>query len=70
MLDNAAATLVAKGIISPRDEKLLADRSDIEAIDDSLAFNIQGNASISNMAQCQRVIGNEVRALSTSIHRL
>jgi hypothetical protein len=42
MLDDAAATTVAKGIITTQDEKLLADRFDVEAINDSMAFSIQG----------------------------
>lgn len=50
MLDDAIATSVAKGIITPRDEKLLADRSDAEAINESMEFSIQGATSISNMA--------------------
>jgi hypothetical protein len=40
MLDDATVALVARSIITPRDEKLLADRSDPEAINDSMAFNI------------------------------
>jgi hypothetical protein len=30
----------SKGIITPRDGKLLADRSDVEAFNDSMAFSI------------------------------
>jgi hypothetical protein len=40
---------VAKGIITQRDEKLLADWSGAEA-NDSMAFSIQGATSVSNMA--------------------
>jgi len=40
MLDDATATSMARGIITPRDGKLLADRSDVEAINDSMAFSI------------------------------
>jgi hypothetical protein len=50
MLDDAIAASMAKGIITPRDEKLLADRFDTEAINDSMAFSIQGATSVSNMA--------------------
>ncbi|GFY99408.1 hypothetical protein Acr_13g0008090 [Actinidia rufa] len=35
MLDDAVAASVARGIITPQDEKLLADRTDVEAINDS-----------------------------------
>jgi hypothetical protein len=51
MLDDAVATSVAQGIMTPRDEKLLADRTDAQAINDSLAFSIQGASSVSNMAR-------------------
>jgi hypothetical protein len=61
MLDDAIATSVAKCIITSRDEKLLAERSDAEAINDSMAFSIQGTTSISNMARCLYVRGKEVQ---------
>jgi hypothetical protein len=51
MLDDAIVASVAKGIITPWDEKLLADRSDAEAINDSMAFSMQGATSVSNMAR-------------------
>jgi len=51
MLDDAIVISVAKGIITPRDEKLLAEKSDVEAIKDSMAFSIQGTTSVSNMAR-------------------
>jgi hypothetical protein len=54
MLDDAIATSVAKRIITPRDEKLLADRYDAEAINDSMAFSIQGATSVSNMAHMSK----------------
>jgi hypothetical protein len=65
MLDDAIATSVAKRIITPRDEKLLADRYDAEAINDSMAFSIQGATSVSNMARHLHVRGNEVQSLRT-----
>ncbi|GFS42007.1 hypothetical protein Acr_00g0077630 [Actinidia rufa] len=46
MLDDAVAALVAKGIITPQDEKLLANRTDIEAINDSMALSIQCASSV------------------------
>jgi Flp pilus assembly protein TadD len=67
MLDDAIAASMAKGIITPRDEKLLADRFDTEAINDSMAFSIQGATSVSNMAQSLYVRGNEVQALRTQV---
>jgi len=67
IIDDAIAGSVAKGIITPRDEKLLADRSDTEAINDSMAFSIQGATSISNMTRCLHVRGNEVKVLRTQV---
>jgi hypothetical protein len=67
MLDDAIAGSVAKGIITPRDETLLADRSDAEAINDSMAFSIQGATSVSNMVRRLHVWGNEVQALRTQV---
>jgi len=55
---------VAKGIITPRDEKLLADRFDAEAINDSMAFSMQGATSVSNIQnwrKTQTVIENNTR---------
>jgi hypothetical protein len=67
MLDDAIVTSVAKCIITPRDEKLLAEKTDAEAINDSMAFSIQGTTTISNMARRLHVRGNEVRALRTQV---
>jgi cell shape-determining protein MreC len=67
MLDDAIAASVAKGIITPRDEKLLANRSDVEAINDSIAFSMQGVTSVSNMARRLHIRGNEVQALRTQV---
>jgi predicted nucleic acid-binding Zn-ribbon protein len=67
MLDDAVAASVAQGIITPRDEKLLANRTDAQAINDSLAFSIQGASSVSNMARRLQARGNEIQALKAQI---
>ena len=46
---------------------LLADRTEAQAINDSLVFTIQCNASVSNMSQRLHDRGREVRALSTQV---
>jgi hypothetical protein len=51
MLDDAIVTSKAKGIITPRDEKLLVEKTNAEAINDSMAFSIQGTTSVPNMAR-------------------
>ena len=50
MLNDEIAASVAKVIITPRDETLLANRTDVEAINDSMIFSIHGASSVSNMA--------------------
>jgi chromosome segregation ATPase len=45
----------------------LADRSDVEAINDSMAFSIQGAASVSNMAQRLQVRGSEIQSLQNQV---
>ncbi|GFZ11156.1 hypothetical protein Acr_22g0005540 [Actinidia rufa] len=60
MLDDGIAASVAKGIITPLDEKLLANRTDDEAINESMALSIQCASSVSNMARRLQVRGNEV----------
>jgi hypothetical protein len=67
MLDDEIATSVAKCIITPRNENLLADRTDAQAIKDSMVFSIQGTTSVSNMARRLHVRGNEVQALRTQV---
>jgi predicted RNase H-like nuclease (RuvC/YqgF family) len=67
MLDDTVAASVAQGIITPRDEKLLADRTNAQAINDSLAFSIQGASSVSNMARRLQVRGNEIQALKAQV---
>ncbi|GFS46580.1 hypothetical protein Acr_00g0103110 [Actinidia rufa] len=67
MLDDAIAASVAKCIITPQDKKLLANRTDAKAINDSKAFSIQGASSVSNMARRLHVRGNEVQTLRTQV---
>ena len=54
----------------PQNEKLLANRTDAEAINDSMAFGIQDASSISNMARRLHVRGNEVQALKIQVLKL
>ncbi|GFS40356.1 hypothetical protein Acr_00g0068070 [Actinidia rufa] len=67
MLDDDIAASVAKGIITPLDEKLLANRTDEEAINESMALSIQCASSNSNMAQRLQVLGTEVQELRTQV---
>ncbi|GFY84692.1 hypothetical protein Acr_03g0014660 [Actinidia rufa] len=67
MLDDDIAASVAKGIITPLDEKLLANRTVDEAINESMALSIQCAYSVSNMARRLQVRGNEVQELRTQV---
>jgi hypothetical protein len=67
MLDDVVAASVARGIITPRDKKLLADWYDVVAINNSMAFSIQGAACVSNMAQRLQVRGSEIRSLQNQV---
>jgi hypothetical protein len=67
MLDDATTASMARSIITPRDEKLLANPFDADAINDSMAFNIQSTASVSNMVRRLQVRGNEVQSLQNQV---
>ncbi|GFY80473.1 hypothetical protein Acr_01g0002820 [Actinidia rufa] len=67
MLDDAIVASVAKGIINPRDETLLANKIDAEVINDSMAFSIQSASSVLNTARRLHVQGNEVQPLTTQV---
>ncbi|GFZ03505.1 hypothetical protein Acr_16g0001290 [Actinidia rufa] len=67
ILDDDIAASVAKGIITPLDEKLLENRTDDEAINESMALSIYCASSVSNMARRLQVRGNEVQELRTQV---
>jgi hypothetical protein len=60
MLNNSIAMAMAKGLVTPRDQRLLADRSDADAVNDSLAFSIQGAASVFDMSRRLSVRNEEM----------
>ncbi|KAM2163264.1 hypothetical protein ACFX1Q_040970 [Malus domestica] len=51
MKNDMTAAVVARNLVTPKDNRLLAKQSDELAIKDSLAFNVQCAGSVSNMAQ-------------------
>ncbi|KAM1826070.1 hypothetical protein ACFX13_025467 [Malus domestica] len=51
MKNDMTATVVARNLLTPKDNKLLSKWSDELAIKDSLALNVQCTGSVSNMAQ-------------------
>ncbi|KAM1611245.1 hypothetical protein ACFX1Z_000042 [Malus domestica] len=51
MKNDMAAAVVARNILTPKDNRLLSKRSDELAVQDSLALSVQCAGSVSNMAQ-------------------
>jgi hypothetical protein len=63
MLNDSIAMAVAKGLVTPQDQRLLVDRSDADAVNNSLAFSIQDVASIFDMARRLSVRNKEMKIL-------
>ncbi|KAM2228021.1 hypothetical protein ACFXTI_014765 [Malus domestica] len=51
MKNDMTAAVVARNLVTPRDNRLLARRSDELAVKESLALSVQCAGSVSNMAQ-------------------
>ncbi|KAM1472320.1 hypothetical protein ACFXTO_043112 [Malus domestica] len=51
MKNDMTAAVVARNILTPRDDRLLSKWSDELAVKDSLAFSVQCVGSVSNMTQ-------------------
>ncbi|KAM1342589.1 hypothetical protein ACFX15_006612 [Malus domestica] len=78
MKNDMIAAVLAKNLLSPKDNRLLSKRSDELAVKDSLALSVQCASSVSNMAQCLfartcQVESLEIRRLkhdNKQLHRL
>ncbi|KAM2745936.1 hypothetical protein PS2_021595 [Malus domestica] len=51
MKNDMTAAVVARNLLTPKDNRLLSKRSDELAVKDSLALSVQCAGSVSNMAQ-------------------
>ncbi|KAM2779697.1 hypothetical protein COP1_014945 [Malus domestica] len=51
MKNDMADAMVARNLLTPKDNRLLSKRSDELAVKDSLALSVQCAGSVSNMAQ-------------------
>ena len=67
MLNGVTTTVVAAGLYTPEDGKVLAERTDPQIINDSMAFTIQCVASVSNMGRHLHVRNHEVRVLHSQV---
>ena len=70
MMDTTTATVVAKNLLTPRDNLLLSRRSDELAVQDSMAFSIQCASSVSNMGQRLLARSRQVESLMAEVATL
>lgn len=70
MFDDATATRVANNLLTPQDERFLAHRSDLMAINDSLILSIRSTASVSNLGRRLLARTTEVQVLQTQLKAL
>ncbi|KAM2332522.1 hypothetical protein ACFX1X_023076 [Malus domestica] len=64
--NDMTAAMVARNLLTPKDNRLLSKRSDELAVKDSLALNVQCAGSVSNMAQ-HLLLAAEVISLKQEI---
>ncbi|KAM2088250.1 hypothetical protein ACFX1T_032353 [Malus domestica] len=69
MKNDMIAAVVARNLVTPRDNRLLARRSDELAVKESLALSVQCAGSVSNMAQRLFARTHHVESLILLDHR-
>ncbi|KAM2483022.1 hypothetical protein ACFX1W_040710 [Malus domestica] len=70
MKNDMTAAVVARNLVTPRDNRLLARRSDELAVKESLALSLQCAGSVSNMAQRLFARTRHVESLAAEIQSL
>ncbi|CAN6697100.1 unnamed protein product [Malus baccata var. baccata] len=70
MKNDMAAAVVARNLVTPRDNRLLAKRSDELAVKESLALSVQCAGSVSNMAQRLFARTRQVESLAAEVMSL
>ncbi|KAM2449559.1 hypothetical protein PS1_019652 [Malus domestica] len=70
MKNDMTAAVVARNLITPKDNRLLAKRSDELAVKESLALNVQCAGSVSNMAQRLFARTRQVESLAAEVMSL
>ncbi|KAM1381426.1 hypothetical protein ACFX2I_023027 [Malus domestica] len=70
MKNDMTAAVVARNLVTPRDNRLLARRSDELAVKESLALSVQCAGSVSNMAQRLFARTRHVESLAAEIQSL
>ncbi|KAM2605088.1 hypothetical protein TB2_033926 [Malus domestica] len=70
MKNDMTAAVVARNLVTPKDNRLFSKRSDELAIKDSLALNVQCSGSVSNMAQRLFARTRQVESLAVEVMSL
>ncbi|CAN6725147.1 unnamed protein product [Malus baccata var. baccata] len=70
MKNDMTAAMVARNLVTPKDNRLLAKRSDELAVKDSLALSVQCASSVSNMAQRLFARTRQVKSLAAEVMSL
>ncbi|CAN6721001.1 unnamed protein product [Malus baccata var. baccata] len=70
MKNDMTAAVVARNLVTPKDNKLLSRRSDELAVKESLALSVQCAGSVSNMAQRLFARTRQVESLAAEVMRL
>ncbi|KAM2878817.1 hypothetical protein FF1_014381 [Malus domestica] len=68
--NDMTAAVVARNLVTPRDNRLLSKRSDELAVKDSLALSVQCAGSVSNMAQRLFARTRQVESLAAEVTSL
>ncbi|KAM1855645.1 hypothetical protein ACFX14_005965 [Malus domestica] len=67
MKNDMTAAVVARNLVTPKDNRLLSKRSDELAVKDSLALSVQCACSVSNMAQRLFARTRQVESLAAEV---
>ncbi|KAM1170888.1 hypothetical protein ACFX2G_021683 [Malus domestica] len=70
MKNDMTAAVVARNLLTPKDNRLLSKRSDELAVKDSLALSVQCASSVSNMAQRLFARTRQVESLAAEVMTL
>ncbi|KAM1909046.1 hypothetical protein ACFX14_028485 [Malus domestica] len=70
MKNDMTAAVVARNLVTPKDNRLLSKRSDELAVKDSLALSVQCASSVSNMAQRLFARTRQVESLAAEVMSL
>ncbi|KAB2625848.1 S ribonuclease [Pyrus ussuriensis x Pyrus communis] len=70
MKDATTATIVARNFLTPKDSRLLSERSDELAVQESLTLSVQCAGSVSNMGQRLLARSRQVESLMAEVETL